>query len=111
MNGAEPSNPNFRAFLLRLRALGWIEGKNLLLDRRSTEGRYQLAPGIFSELVKNDTEVMVIVGAYFTKLALEVMRTVPLAMAGATSPVEVVEKFVEHLRAAAKSMEKLAHQT
>ena len=88
MSGPEPSNPNFRAFLVRLRALGWIEGKNLLLDRRTTEGRYELAPAIFSELVKKDTEVIVVVGAYFTKLALGVTRSVPMVMAGATNPVE-----------------------
>jgi putative tryptophan/tyrosine transport system substrate-binding protein len=37
--GPEPSDPAFRAFMQDLRKLGYIEGKNLVIERRSAVGR------------------------------------------------------------------------
>ena len=39
--GPEPSNPLTRAFVQGLRALGYVEGQNLILERRSAEGRFE----------------------------------------------------------------------
>ena len=45
MTGPEPANPLTRGFVQGLRALGYVEGQNLILERRSAEGRYErLAP-------------------------------------------------------------------
>jgi putative tryptophan/tyrosine transport system substrate-binding protein len=38
MGGSDPVDPVSRAFVHGLRDLGYIEGKNLLLERRSAEG-------------------------------------------------------------------------
>lgn len=35
MAGPEPVHPLARAFVMEMRALGWIEGRNLVLERRS----------------------------------------------------------------------------
>ena len=39
MSGPEPINPAARAFLRGLRDLGYVEGQNIILERRSAEGR------------------------------------------------------------------------
>ena len=45
MAGAEPSHPSVRAFVQALRELGYQEGRNLILERRSAEGRLRTAHG------------------------------------------------------------------
>ena len=40
MAGPEPVNPAAKTFLQTLRALGYVEGKNLILEPRSAEGRF-----------------------------------------------------------------------
>jgi hypothetical protein len=42
----EAKDPNFRAFFAELRRLGYVEGQNLVVERRSGEGR----PARFPEL-------------------------------------------------------------
>ena len=49
--GPEPSNPLTRAFVQGLRALGYVEGQNLILERRSAEGRFERFGDIVAELV------------------------------------------------------------
>jgi hypothetical protein len=41
MLGSEPSHPHMRAFLQRLRELGYVEGQNIVIERRSAEGRFE----------------------------------------------------------------------
>jgi len=41
MAGPEPVHPFAKAFLQRLRTLGYMEGRNLILERRSAEGRFE----------------------------------------------------------------------
>jgi len=87
MTGPEPEHPPFRAFLDELRARGWIEGKNLVLERRSAEGRFERAPAIFAELAQGGAEVIVAVSAGFVKAAMKAAPAVPIVMMG-SSPVE-----------------------
>ena len=51
MAGPEPSNPLTRAFVQGLRALGYVEGQNLILERRSAEGRFERFGDIVAELL------------------------------------------------------------
>jgi hypothetical protein len=55
-----PPNPvrTARAFPERLRDLGWIEGRNLIIERRSAEVRPEGAPVIVAELVSAGCEVI-----------------------------------------------------
>ena len=50
MAGPEPLNPFTRAFLHELRVLGYIEGRNLIIERRSAEGRPERYSEIAAEL-------------------------------------------------------------
>src|SRR5215813_9529543 len=51
MLGAEPAHPPLRAFLTGLRELGYVEGQNLIIERRSLEGHDDRAPEVFAELL------------------------------------------------------------
>lgn len=78
--GPEPAHPGFRALLHALRALGWIEGHNLLIDRRSAEGHFERAPAIFSEVVQRGAEMIITVGGGFVRAALKAAPGVPIVM-------------------------------
>src|SRR3989442_11933271 len=41
LTGAEPQSPAIRAFVRGLRDLGYVHGRNLILDMRTLEGHYE----------------------------------------------------------------------
>src|SRR5262245_47388767 len=51
MAGPDPVEPIARGFVHGLRDLGWIEGRNIVIERRSAEGDLKRPPIIFGELV------------------------------------------------------------
>ena len=58
MAGPEPVNPYARVFVRALRALGYVEGENLILYRRSAEGQFSRYHDIIAELIQLKTEVI-----------------------------------------------------
>ncbi len=87
MAGPEPVNPTFRAFVQGLRALGYVEGQNLILERRSAEGRFERFGDIVAELVRLKADVIVTNGDPMTRAAKAVTTTVPIVMATSNDPV------------------------
>jgi putative ABC transport system substrate-binding protein len=62
MAGPQPSHP-FTGYLLReLAALGWVEGRSLIFERRSAEGRFERFCDILRELVGLPCDVIVTTG-------------------------------------------------
>src|SRR5215467_7354069 len=57
MVGADPVSPLARAFVHRLRDLGWVDGQRVAIERRSAEGQPLRAPAIFAELMTRDVDV------------------------------------------------------
>jgi putative ABC transport system substrate-binding protein len=57
--GATPINSFARAFVQGMRELGYIEGKNLAIEWRSPEGKFERLPGIIRELVPLNVDVIV----------------------------------------------------
>lgn len=51
--------PYMRAFEQALRDLGSVEGRNLVLEPRSAEGRLERAPELLAELVRLGVDVIV----------------------------------------------------
>lgn len=87
ITGPEPAHRPFRAFFHELRARGWIEGKNLVLERHSAEGRFERAPAIFAEVAQAGAEVIVTSSTVFARAAMKAAPKVPIVMTG-SSPVE-----------------------
>jgi len=87
MTGPEPVHPSIRAFVQGLRALGWVEGQNLILERRSAEGRFERFGDIVAELVCLKTDVIVAPGDLIPRAAIAITTTVPIVTATAEDPV------------------------
>jgi putative ABC transport system substrate-binding protein len=89
MAGPEPVSPSWRALVQGLRALGYVEGQNLILERRSAEGRYERFSGIVTELVRLKADVIVTGSTQVAQTAKVVTTTVPIVMAASVDPVSV----------------------
>jgi len=62
MSGADPTDAGARAFVHGLRDLGWIEGRNIVIERYSAEGQYDRLPQLMRELVRRRVDVIVASG-------------------------------------------------
>jgi ABC-type uncharacterized transport system substrate-binding protein len=88
MVGPDPIHPMARSFEQGLRALGYLQGQNLVLEHRSAEGKFERFPEIIRELVSINVDVIVTVTNPMTQAAKDVTRTVPIVVAYSVSPVE-----------------------
>jgi hypothetical protein len=84
MTGPEPVNNAARAFVRALRALGYVEGRNLILERRSAEGRSERFAPIVAELVRLNVDVIVVSSVPLAQRAREVTTAVPIVMGAGT---------------------------
>jgi putative ABC transport system substrate-binding protein len=87
MAGPEPVNPAARAFVRGLRALGYVEGRNLILERRSAEGTFERFAPIVAELVSLNVDVIVVSSTPLAQRAREVTTAVPIVLGISTDPV------------------------
>lgn len=88
MAGQNPVHPTLRAFVHELRALGYREGENLILERRSLEGKRERYPDVIAELVRLKTDVIVTAGgSLLIARAKAVWDNVPIVMIGGNDPV------------------------
>jgi putative tryptophan/tyrosine transport system substrate-binding protein len=90
ISGNPPAGPdsNLEAFRQGLHDLGYVEGQNLVMEGRSTEGRVERLPDLAAELVRLQVEVLVARGAPAIRAAQHATRTIPVVMAGTSDAVE-----------------------
>jgi putative ABC transport system substrate-binding protein len=70
-----------------LRELGYVEGQNLLIERRYAEGKLDRLPGLARELVELQVDVIVPVGGAAIRAAKTATTTIPIVMFGGVDPV------------------------
>jgi putative ABC transport system substrate-binding protein len=87
MLGPDPIQPHARAFVHALRALGYVEGRNIVIERRSAEGKLDRLPEIFAELVQAKMDVIVITTRAVAEAAKRAAGTTPIVMAAGGDPV------------------------
>jgi putative ABC transport system substrate-binding protein len=75
------------AFRQGLRDLGYVEGKNIVIDYRWAEGKLDRLPGLAAELVHLKVDIIVSAGSAVTRLAKEATNTIPIVMAFDIDPV------------------------
>src|SRR6516164_7117816 len=75
------------AFLQRLRALGWSEGRNVAIEYRWAEGRSQRATELAAELVHRKVDIMVMNGTPQVLAAKQATSTIPVVFVGLGDPV------------------------
>ena len=75
---------------LALRELGYIEGQNIAIEYRYTEGKIDRPPELAAELVRLKVDIIVVAGGDATiQAAKNATKTIPIVMIGAGSdPVE-----------------------
>jgi len=83
------TSPHLReAFLQGLRDLGYVEGRNVVIEYRSAEGKPERFPALAAELVALKVDVIVTGGGTPTALAAkQATRTIPIVFASAGDPV------------------------
>jgi putative ABC transport system substrate-binding protein len=64
-----------------LRELGYVEGKNIAIEYRWAEGKYDRLPQLATELVQLKVEVIVTHGTPGTRAAKQATSTIPIVMA------------------------------
>src|SRR5262249_54558979 len=79
--------PLFAEFVKSMRDLGYIEGKNVVLDWRFAEGKEERYPQLAAELVASKPDVLVSHGTPPVKALQHATRTVPIVMIAAADPV------------------------
>ena len=75
------------AFRQGLRDLGYVEGKNIVIEWRSAEGKLDRLPALAAELVRLKVDVIVTTGPAPTRPAKEATSTIPIVMAFDNDPV------------------------
>ena len=80
-----------RAFVHRLRELGWEDGRNVLIERHGAENRRERAQALLADLAARNVAVIYAAatagGALVAKDALLATRTIPIVFAASSDPV------------------------
>jgi putative ABC transport system substrate-binding protein len=85
--GARCEGAGYDALTEGLARLGWIEGRNLIVDRRGGGGEQQRLPALAAELVAFKPDVLIAVGPQSTRAAKEAAGTIPIVMVAVADPV------------------------
>ena len=76
------------AFRLGLADHGYVEGQNIIVEWRDSEGRSDRLPGLTAELVSLPVDVLVADGDSATRPLKDATATIPIVMAMSPDPVE-----------------------
>src|SRR5258707_1069501 len=81
LSSANPrSMPAFQAFEQRLRELGYIDGRNIVIEYRNAEGEVDRLPDLAADLVRLDVNVIVTATDPATRAAKGATTTIPILM-------------------------------
>jgi putative ABC transport system substrate-binding protein len=72
-----------------LQELGYAEGRNIRIEYRWAQGRFELLPELAAELVRLDVDVIVASLTEASLVAKKATTTTPIVMAGVADPVAV----------------------
>src|SRR5215831_8756372 len=87
--GASASNvsPRVEAFRQRLRELGYVEAKNIVIEYRYAEGKRERLPNLAAELVRLKVDVIVAFSPAAILAAKKASPTIPIVFASVGDPV------------------------
>jgi len=89
LSNTSPSadSARYEAFRQGLRELGYVAGKNVVIEYRYTEGKSDRLPALAAELVRLRVDVIVTGGGATTRAAKEATTTIPIVFAQDGDPV------------------------
>jgi putative ABC transport system substrate-binding protein len=77
----------YQRLLPSMRDLGYVEGKNLIIESRFADGKAERLPALAVELVGLPVDVIVANGTPATRAAQQATKTIPIVMIGAGDPI------------------------
>jgi putative ABC transport system substrate-binding protein len=82
-----PNAANLDAFLKAMQELGYVEGRNFVLDYRSADGRADRFPNLATEMVRGKVDLIVTRGTPATQAARAATAQIPIVTAASTDMV------------------------
>jgi putative ABC transport system substrate-binding protein len=83
----DQTSPNYSAFIRGLSELGYIEGKNLVIEMRFADNNAERLNKLAADLVRSNVEVIVTMSALSTRAAQHATGTIPIVMTTVADPV------------------------
>jgi len=74
-------------FIEELRTLGYVEGQNLTIEKRFSEGRYERLSELAVELVRLKVDAIIVPADQNALAAKQATQTIPIVMAGGGDPI------------------------
>jgi ABC-type uncharacterized transport system substrate-binding protein len=90
------------AFRDALRDLGWVEGRNLSIEYRFADGRFERLPDLAAELVRLKPDLILAVPTPAALAARDATTTIPIVMVSVADPVAI---YVDRILRGAKPAE------
>jgi ABC-type uncharacterized transport system substrate-binding protein len=81
------------AFQQRLRELGWIEGRNVAIEYRWAEGRFERLAGFAAEFVRRGVDVIVAEGTVTVLAAKQETTAIPIVFPIAGDPLALGQRL------------------
>ncbi len=79
--------PTFQAFLDTLRGLGYVQGRNMDIEWRSSEGDPGQLPGLAQELVRAKVDIILATALLPAQAAIDATKSVPIVFVVVADPV------------------------
>src|SRR5712691_9119951 len=77
----------YAGFLRGMRELGYVEGRDFVMEWRFAEGRFELFPELAAELVGLNVDVIVLASTNAVVAAKRATATIPVVMGSSVDPV------------------------
>lgn len=84
---ASPEPSTVRAFRDGMRELGYVDGKNVVLETRYAEGRPERFSELLADLIRRKVDVLVVGSSQGVVAAKKATSTVPIVFAGIIDPI------------------------
>ena len=89
MTPPDPTSPNQRAFYEELRQRGYVEGQNLVVERRNAAGQADQLPSLARELVALRPDLIVASAPQPNQAVKDATSTIPIVMIAVADPVRL----------------------
>ena len=80
-------NPWTDALRQQLRELGWVEGRNLVVEYRWAEGKFERLPELAADLVRLKVDLVVAQSSMYVEAARKVTSTTPIVFSIHADPI------------------------